>query len=59
VLAAALGVGFGTMGIGFYSLGLFVKPLQAGWLEPGGRFGCGHVSALGHLSVGAIGRAVG
>lgn len=33
VLAAALGVGFGTMGIGFYSLGLFVKPLQAefGW----------------------------
>jgi predicted MFS family arabinose efflux permease len=33
VLAAALAIGVGTMGIGFYSLGLFVKPLQAefGW----------------------------
>ncbi len=33
VLAAALGVGFGTMGIGFYSLGLYIKPVQAefGW----------------------------
>ena len=33
VLAAALAIGVGTMGIGFYSLGLFVQPLQAeyGW----------------------------
>jgi MFS family permease len=33
VLAAALAIGVGTMGIGFYSLGLFVKPLQEeyGW----------------------------
>lgn len=33
VLAAALAIGVGTMGIGFYSLGLFVKPLQHefGW----------------------------
>ncbi len=33
VLAAALAIGVGTMGIGFYSLGLFVKPLEAefGW----------------------------
>jgi MFS family permease len=33
VLAAALAIGVGAMGIGFYSLGLFVKPLQAefGW----------------------------
>lgn len=33
VLAAAVAIGVGTMGIGFYSLGLFVKPLQAefGW----------------------------
>lgn len=33
VLAAALAIGVGTMGIGFYSLGLFVKPLQDefGW----------------------------
>ena len=33
VLVAALAIGVGTMGIGFYSLGLFVKPLQAefGW----------------------------
>ncbi|NBC37093.1 MFS transporter [Novosphingobium sp. FSY-8] len=33
VLAAAFGVALGTMGMGFYSLGLFVKPLQAefGW----------------------------
>jgi MFS family permease len=33
VLVAALAVGFGTMGMGFYALGLFVKPLQAefGW----------------------------
>lgn len=33
VLAGALAIGVGTMGIGFYSLGLFVKPLQAeyGW----------------------------
>lgn len=33
VLTAALAIGVGTMGIGFYSLGLFVKPLQAefGW----------------------------
>ena len=33
VLAAALAISVGTMGIGFYSLGLFVKPLQDefGW----------------------------
>lgn len=33
ILAAALAIGVGTMGIGFYSLGLFVTPLQAefGW----------------------------
>lgn len=33
VLAAALAIGVGMMGIGFYSLGLFVTPLQAefGW----------------------------
>lgn len=33
ILAAALAIGVGTMGIGFYSLGLFVKPLQEefGW----------------------------
>lgn len=33
VLAAALAIGVGTMGIGFYSLGLFVRPLEAeyGW----------------------------
>ncbi|MET0241259.1 MAG: MFS transporter [Sphingobium sp.] len=33
VLAASLAIGVGTMGIGFYSLGLFVKPLQEefGW----------------------------
>lgn len=33
VLAAALAIGVGTMGIGFYSLGLFVQPLEAeyGW----------------------------
>jgi len=33
VLIAALAVGFGSMGMGFYALGLFVKPLQAefGW----------------------------
>nr|WP_206066045.1 MFS transporter [Novosphingobium sp. ERN07] len=32
-MAAALAIGVGTMGIGFYSLGLFVQPLQAefGW----------------------------
>lgn len=37
VLAAALAIGVGTMGIGFYSLGLFVKPLQAefGWSRAG------------------------
>lgn len=33
VLAAALAIGVGMMGVGFYSLGLFVTPLQAefGW----------------------------
>lgn len=33
ILAAALAIGVGIMGIGFYSLGLFVQPLQAefGW----------------------------
>ncbi|EJL22054.1 MFS transporter [Novosphingobium sp. AP12] len=33
VLAAALAIGVGMMGVGFYSLGLFVAPLQAefGW----------------------------
>lgn len=33
VLIAALAIGVGSMGIGFYSLGLFVKPLQDefGW----------------------------
>jgi MFS family permease len=33
VLAAALAIGVGMMGLGFYSLGLFVTPLQAefGW----------------------------
>ncbi|MFN3424688.1 MAG: MFS transporter [Novosphingobium meiothermophilum] len=37
MLAAALAIGVGTMGIGFYSLGLFVKPLQAeyGWSRAG------------------------
>lgn len=37
VLAAALAIGVGTMGIGFYSLGLFVQPLQAefGWSRAG------------------------
>ncbi|WP_159982936.1 MULTISPECIES: MFS transporter [unclassified Novosphingobium] len=33
VLAAAMAIGVGMMGVGFYSLGLFVTPLQAefGW----------------------------
>lgn len=33
ILAAALAIGVGMMGVGFYSLGLFVAPLQAefGW----------------------------
>jgi MFS family permease len=33
ILAAALAIGVGMMGVGFYSLGLFVTPLQAefGW----------------------------
>ncbi|MDR7104097.1 MFS transporter [Croceicoccus sp. BE223] len=33
VLGAALAIGVGMMGVGFYSLGLFVQPLQAemGW----------------------------
>lgn len=58
VLAAALGVGFGTMGIGFYSLGLFVKPLQAefGWSR-GAVSGAATFQQLGiFLSAPLIGR---
>jgi MFS family permease len=58
ILAAALGIGFGTMGIGFYSLGLFVKPLQAefGWSR-GAVSGAATFQQLGiFLSAPIVGR---
>jgi MFS family permease len=58
VVAAALAVGFGTMGIGFYSLGLFVKPLQAefGWSR-GAVSGAATFQQLGiFLSAPIVGR---
>ena len=58
LVLAALAVGFGTMGIGFYSLGLFVKPLQAefGWSR-GAVSGAATFQQLGiFLSAPLVGR---